>query len=206
MEPASASARRSTTPAGTGLAEGTEDAEGGGGRASAPDVPSEIVHAAIGGEVATLPSSTTTEIAAAATSTVAPNITSGEREKEEKRGRQIKKKERERGGGRLSVGSLGTPAPRSQLVSPREVARKTHTEIPPRTRFRDGLRYEDGAREPQSVFQFEHPLRVEGKMRPIAIKGSRNMRRRRLLEIVEENAQNPIETSARFLGKELGDA
>ncbi|EZA48705.1 hypothetical protein X777_12863 [Ooceraea biroi] len=53
MEPASASARRSAhRPAGTGLSEGTKDAEGGGGRA--PDVPSEIVHAAIGGEVATL--------------------------------------------------------------------------------------------------------------------------------------------------------
>lgn len=54
MVPASASARRNTPASrSSALSEGTKDAEGGGG--CPPDVPSEIAYAAIGGEVATLP-------------------------------------------------------------------------------------------------------------------------------------------------------
>jgi len=105
-------------PAGTRFSEGTKDAEGGGGRP--PDVPSEIAYAAIGGEVATLP-------------TVLGHHRDHRRHLEH---------HLEEGDHRW--GSLGTPAPRARRFAPlaRGEAWGTRTELRSRTRFRNGSRYE----------------------------------------------------------------
>lgn len=108
-------------PAGTRLSEGTKDAEGGGGRPS--DVPSEIAYAAIGGEVATL-----------------PTVLGHHRDHRRHLEHHLEEGKHRWGSSRHACAPCATFAPLAREAASRRNAWGTRTEVRSRTRFRDGLR------------------------------------------------------------------